>query len=365
MKVDILHRSVLKSSEFPAAVFPGALRLPNGDVIIHFVAGSGFESADHQVMQVRSADKGYSWIQEKCIADTHCVDSPEPFTFCCKPSLLDDGSVITAGYGFFRDHPEMGLSDYAEKFKRFPEMGNYLLRSADNGVSWSTPEKIVHSRGGMEISGPVLACRDGKLRIFAAPFELHAAENLGVTLISEDKGVTWREGGLFFRSSDVTPWEVRSVELPSGRILLVFWAYDLKKQQHLNNHIVYSDDGGMTWSAPIDTKLRGQASNWLWVEGKLALLQARREGEKIGLYLNALDDPDAESFSFSEDLCLWDAADGANRKGSIEKQFAALKFGQPSGLELDDGSTLLIFWKMAEDEYTVQSWKMKISLTNQ
>ncbi len=64
--------------------------------------------------------------------------------------------------------------------------------------------------------------------LFASPFELHSTEKTGVTLISRDNGMTWQEGARFFRSTDIAPWEVRSVELPSGRILLVFWAFDLK-----------------------------------------------------------------------------------------------------------------------------------------
>ena len=238
MKIEVIKKCTVKVPGIPVAAVPGAVKLPNGELLIHFVAGSGFESSDHRMMQARSVDHGMSWQLEQCIADTDCVDSPDPFTFCCKPTLLADGSLITAGYGFFRDEPEMGLSDYAEKYKRFPAMGNYLLRSRDNGVTWSAPETIDHSYSGMEISGPVLMCRDGALRIFASPFELHSTEKTGVTLISRDNGMTWQEGARFFRSTDIAPWEVRSVELPSGRILLVFWAFDLKNQQHLCNHVV-------------------------------------------------------------------------------------------------------------------------------
>ena len=357
--MEIIRQCTIKAPDAAVAAFPGAARLSNGDIILHFGAASDFESSDKHMMQARSCDNGNTWQVEQCIAATDCLKTAEPFTFNCKPVLLDNGSIIAAGYGFLRDRPDMGLSDYAEKFKRFPTVGNYLLRSNDNGKTYSAPEKIVHQYKGLEISGPVLCGRDGKLRIFATPFELNAAENLGVTLISDNYGKTWQEGGKFFRSGNIAPWEVRSVELSSGRIMLVFWAFDLKEQKHLNNHIVFSDDGGISWSAPIDTNLRGQASNWVKFGEKTALLQARREGENPGIYLNILETFDGITPRFAEDICLWDASGKANSGVRIEEQFAALKFGQPSGLVLDDGTWLLIFWCKANDNYTVQAWKIK------
>ena len=111
-----------------------------------------------------------------------------PFTFCAKPTLLPSGELIAAGYGFFRDRPEMGLSDYAEKFKHFPAVENVLIRSIDFGHNWSRPEKIIHSRSGLELSGPALTCRDGKLRFFASPFQLNAPRQEGLTFESGDGG---------------------------------------------------------------------------------------------------------------------------------------------------------------------------------
>ena len=357
MKLEVINKYSLKSPDYAAAIFPGAVKLANGELLMHFCAGSGFESSDQNCVQARSADNGRTWQTEQCIADVDCLKSAEPFTFCSKPTLLSDGSLISAGYGFFRDRPDMGLSDYAGEYKRFPKIKNYALFSNDCGKSWSAPHEIEHQYNGLEISGPVLAGSDGKLRIFATPFELNAKVNLGITLISSDSGKSWQEAGRFFASGDIAPWEVRSIELASGRIMLVFWAFDLKNQQHLNNHVVFSDDGGESWSEPIDTGLRGQASNWLMIDGKAAILQARREGKKTGLYLNIIEDFDGSRFTFSQDICLWDASGKANSGSRIEEQFASLKFGQPSALELADGSYLFCFWHQVNGEYTVQCWQ--------
>ena len=361
MQIEIVNKCTVRDVTCPAAIFPGAVKLANGQILLHFVAGSDFESSDQHVMQARSIDNGLSWQVEKCIVATDSLKTDEPFTFCCKPTVLENGELITAGYGFFRDRPDMGLSDYATEYRHFPKMGNYLLHSTDNGISWSELQRIEHGYNGLELSGPVLACNDGALRLFATPFELDAPENKGLTFISYDNGKSWKEGGMFFCSKDIAPWEVRSIQLPSGRIMLVIWAFDLKQQKHLNNHIVYSDDGGMTWSKPIDTGLRGQASNWMLLAGRPGILQARREGEDAGIYLNAMEHFDGTKCIFSPDVCIWNATGKANKGNRIEEQFASLKFGQPSAMQLDDGTWLLFFWHLANNEYSIQVWNLKIN----
>ena len=359
-KPEIIRRNRLRAPGTEVSAFPGAVELPDGEVLMLFVCGSGFESSDAELVQARSRDGGESWDFEGRILDPVKAGYTMPFTFCAKPTLLPDGEVIAAGYGFLRDRPEMGLSDYAEKFKRFPTVENCLLRSRDGGRRWGPPEKIRHSRDGLELSGPALACRDGKLRFFAAPFLLNAPRQEGLTFESSDGGATWSESGTFFSSPEIAPWEVRGAELGSGRILLVFWAYDLKRRKHLNNHIVWSDDGGKTWSPPVDTGLRGQAANLLVTDRSVAILQARREANAPGIYLTELESWSEAGVKTGEDLLLWDAAGKSNSGSRIEEEFASLKFGQPSILHLRDGSCLLLFWQCDGDGYHIECRKFRL-----
>lgn len=358
--MEILCREQVCDPGFKVSVFPGAVQLPNGELLMLFVSGSGFESSDAGLVQARSGDCGESWNFEGKIFDPIQAGYHMPFTFCAKPTLLPSGELIAAGYGFFRDRPEMGLSDYAEKFKHFPAVENVLIRSIDFGHNWSRPEKIIHSRSGLELSGPALTCRDGKLRFFASPFQLNAPRQEGLTFESGDGGKNWNQTGTFFSSPDIAAWEVRGAELPSGRILLVFWAYDLKHQKHLNNHIVWSDDGGKTWSLPMDTGLRGQASNLLILNDRIGILQTRREKESPGIYLTLLDSCLEAEVKTGEEILLWDGGRKNSTGARIEEQFASLKFGQPSILPLDDGTHLLLFWQCVGKEYHIESWKLRL-----
>ncbi len=359
MKITVTSQTSVKAPNDVQAIFPGVTKLDDGSLFMIFVAGSDFESSDQHLYKARSTDQGKSWTVEGMLYDYAKLGFAEPFTDCAKPTNLGNGNLIAAGYGFLRDRPDMGLSDYAEKFGRFPKNLNAVLFSHDNGKSWTMPEFIKHKYDGLELSGPVLKSASGKLLFFAAPFVLSAEQHRGLTFCSEDGGKTWKEISDFFASPNVAPWEVRSIQLPCGRIVLVIWAYDLKNQCHLPNHLVWSDDDGKTWSKPINTGLRGQASNLFMYKGKLGVLQARREGPKPGICLSLVELKD-DGVIVLDEAYAWDAAGLANKQGNIETQFAALKFGQPSMTQIDDTHYVLFFWNCTDGTYRVQSWCLEI-----
>lgn len=360
MKITITSQTNIKHPESKQAIFPGVTKLDDGSLFMIFVAGSDFESADQRLVKARSTDNGKTWHIDGYLYDTANLPFKEPFTDCAKPTNLGNGRLIAAGYGFIRDRPDMGLSDYAEKFGRFPKCLNTVLTSDDYGKSWNGPEFIKHEYDGLELSGPVMKCASERLAFFAAPFVLNADKFEGFCYSSDDGGKNWSKIGSFFTSTDVTPWEVRSIQLPNGRIVLVIWAYDLKKQRHLANHVVWSDDDGRTWSKPIDTGLRGQASNLFLFKGKLGVLQARRESPRPGICLSIIDLHD-DSVNVIDEAYAWDAAGLANKQGNIETQFAALKFGQPSMVQITDSQYVLFFWNCTDGTYRVQSWGLEIA----
>lgn len=345
-----------------STLFPGAVMLPDNELLMMLVSGSGFESSDQHLLQIRSQDLGKSWVVETDAVSDLSFPGLQPFSPCAKPVLCPDGTLCAAGYGFHRDRPELGLSDYAEKFGRFPKVDNFFISSSDRGKSWSQPRIIEHRYDGLEISGPLLALPDGELLLFAAPFVLNSSRQTGLTFSSCDGGMTWQQRADFFESESIAPWEVRSVQLPSGRIILIFWAFDLANSRHLNNHIVYSDDRGLTWSAPADTALRGQSSNFLLHDNRLGILQTRREGDMPGIYLSDVELVN-NTVNIIDEVCLFDAAGMVNRGVKIEEQFAALKFGQPSALCLPDGAYLLIFWSMdLPGVYSVKTQRFTLNL---
>lgn len=360
MKISIVKKNQITAPGIPNSMFPGAALTKDGKILLLHHSGSAFESSDCRAYKAWSTDLGESWVPDGSLHEVEDNPFDLPYAPCMKPTVLENGDILAVGYGFLRDKPEMGLSDYAEKYGHLPEVKNVALRSHDNGKTWGKMEVIEHDFRGLELSGPAVNGLDGKLHFFAAPFVLGGQAQTGLSYESSDQGRTWQQTGTFFESPDIAPWEIRGIQLPCGRIVLVLWLYDLKAQKHCNTHIVWSDDFGGTWSKPFDTGLRGQASNMLLYRDELYLLQARREEKDPGLFLNKVTFEKDGSIFIGEDHCLWDAAGLANQGKRIEQQFASLRFGQPSALKLKDGEYILFFWRCAEEIYSIQAWKFTL-----
>ena len=359
MKITEVSTEKINVPGIKNAFFPGFADNSNGELILLCQAGSAFESSDCQGFYFKSADKGKSWEFKGGITDFGSLGFEHRFTAGCKPTLLPDGKMIAAGYGYVRDRPDMGLSDYFETFKHFPDVHDFVVFSEDAGNSWSAPELIKHNYFGLEFSGPAVVCADGSIIAFGPPFDPNAAEQKQVILASTDGGKSWTERASF-STGDIAPWECRAVVLADGTVVMVIWAFDTKKSVHLNTQLIISKDNGKSWSGMIDTGLRAQACNLLMIDGKLAILQARREGEKAGLYLNFVELTD-DNVIVGEDYCLWLPVAGANVAGGIEKQFAALKFGQPSARMVDEKTMMVCFWGCVDDLYSVYIKHFEIS----
>lgn len=355
MQIKTVFTTQFRNPAFRCGLFPGALRLPDGSLLVLFVAGDAFESSDQHIEQARSFDNGRTWQLEGPLYDHSRLPFDIPFSDCAKPALLADGTLMALGYGFLRDRPDMDLSSYAEKFGHFPQVRNFLLFSSDQGKSWSRPAFLAHSYPGLETSGPPLKLDNGEVLFFGPPFGTRPGEQVGLCFAGTPRGSEFRQISTFWEKGDIAPWEVRSCQLESGRIMLIIWAYDLKKQQHLNNHIVYSDDRGRSWSAPIDLGLPGQAANLLPLnQGEFLVIQTRREGSECGLFLSRFQLDVSGKPTFLEGDFLMRAGDLASAQGNIEKQFSSLKFGQPSMIPLGKSEYLVIYWQTSGEISQIQ-----------
>ena len=362
MEIKTLSHIQFKDPAFRCGIFPGVTRLADGSLLMLFVAGDEFESADQHIVQARSCDNGKSWQLDGAIHDRAELNFAMPFNDCAKPTLMENGELLALGYGFFRDRPDMDLSSYAEQFGHFPESKNFTLRSSDNGKSWSRHEFIEHGYIGLETSGPALKLANGELLFFAPPFGVQAGEQIGLCFNGGKDGRVWQEIGQFAHTPDIASWEIRACQLDSGRIVLIIWAFDLKNQRHLNNRICYSDDNGKSWSEPLDIQLPGQASGILKLEDEsFFVLQTRREGAECGLFLTRFDLSSSGKLTNCGGNWVMRAGDLASAEGNIERQFCSLKFGQPSMLPLVGNEYLVVYWQAEGDIYQIQSRIVQVS----
>lgn len=184
-------------------------------------------SRDINIVIRRSTDGGRTWSPVERV-----VDFPDGQS-ASDPSLITDtvSGTIFLFYNFM-DH------DRAKDVYFF-----HVVRSMDNGLTWSEPEDITAQvapeewRGDFKFltSGQGTATRDGRL--------LHTMVNLqkGLHLIeSTDGGSTWH----LLETPIVPADESKVIELPDGR-----WMINSRVNEGGMRWIHISEDKGRTWTS--------------------------------------------------------------------------------------------------------------------
>jgi sialidase-1 len=334
------------------AIFPGIVQLGDGRLLAMFSMGQAFDSADQRTFVCTSEDLGRLWSTPRRI-NTH--EFQPQISESLKPLLLNDGSLLAAGYGFVRPDEITPIVDL-ETFDVLP-LKQIISKSFDNGQTWDAPRLVEIGGKPLELSGPCIQLSSGRIIGAAPPFHLGADEHSGWIIFSDDGGRCWDKLSTFFESpgGEVAAWECRLCETQPGHIAVLFWAYDNKKKRNLNNHIVFSSDGGQKFGPAVDTGVRAQASNLLRLAGdKILTIHAHRENP-VGLWVRQVDIK-AGGFSIEEELNLFaDDAMGSDAT-DIRKQFGSLKFGQPSLLALSNGQVLAACWAFEDCQHVIKGF---------
>ncbi|HIA47237.1 MAG TPA: exo-alpha-sialidase [Candidatus Hydrogenedentes bacterium] len=202
---------IYSDSKFHSA-FPSVVRRPDGELIVAFRRapdrsvfgenGTGHTSPNSYLVEVRSSDNGNTWTTDPSLILAH------PFGGSQDPCMIQlaDGTILCASYGWALPRGEKwktwGKVVNAGAFVFF---GGYIVRSTDSGTTWSDI-----------ILPPTLPGNDTK-----------TAFNTPVP--------AYNRGSMY--------------QGKSGR---VFWAvarhiHDEKGNRRTENHLITSDDGGLTW----------------------------------------------------------------------------------------------------------------------
>ncbi|RYE10738.1 MAG: exo-alpha-sialidase [Hyphomicrobiales bacterium] len=337
------------------AIFPGIVQLADGELVALFTIGQAFDAADTRAYVSRSSDEGKSWSEPYRLSHKEAVpEESESF----KPLLLRDGSMVATGYVFVRPTPTTPVVD-PDSFELL-KLRNKVAFSSDGGKSWSEPEYFSVEGEPLELSGPCIELASGRLLGATAPFHLKKTGHAGWIIASDDKGRSWFKLSEFYRSAEtnVATWECRLCEMSPGKVAVIAWAYDNATGANRDNILALSDDGGETFRS-IETGVHGQASNVLPLGGDRVLtIHAHREAP-IGLVVRRVD-LSGGSFRVEEELDLLGKTDMASDSADIRKQFASLKFGQPSLLRLASGEILAACWSFENSQYVIKTYRLQL-----
>ena len=338
-------------------IFPGVSLLPNNDLLIIFSIGQAFDSSDQRAFVTKSKDNGRSWSTPKQLHN-HIYDKNVE-TDTLKPLVLQNGNLIATGYAFVRPDPLTPIVDPIT-FDVLP-LKNKISFSNDNGESWSIPNNFNVLNKPLEISGPCIQLSSGRILAACPPFHLGETGHSGWIIYSDDNGKTWDKLSDFFNTptGEIAAWECRLCEIDNNGVAVIFWTYDNVKKINLNNHIVFSKDGGESFGEAIDTGVKAQASNLMWLEeNTLLTIHSHRESPS-GLIIRKVNIANSK-FEILTELDLFQDENMESDSTNISKQFGSLKFGQPSLIQLQNKEILATCWCYENNQHIIKTFIVNI-----
>lgn len=245
------------------SAFPSVIKLPDGELCVAFrrapdrkifgEKGSNHTDPNSYLVMVRSTD-GEHWTENPELIYAH------PFGGSQDPSMiqLSDGTILCPSYGWAFVRPE-GISNlrkpYFESGKGVIFLGGYIVRSTDGGMSWEDPIYPISIAPELNYNAmgiPVPAynrgalCEGSKGKVYwivAATDTPNQRKTSNHLLVSNDKGLTWEYSSVVAVDKKASFNEASIYETPKGDLVGFLRTAGMDDQAF----IARSSDGGKTF----------------------------------------------------------------------------------------------------------------------
>lgn len=245
--------------------FPDIIRLQNGRLLAAFYEATSHVGPDGSIFVTESSDGGQTWSTPQVAVDT-IYDDRDP-----KLVQLDDGTVLLS---FFE-------TDWREKPATL--RGTHVVRSTDDGQSWSEPIKV-QSAMDCGCGAPSGAYYTGLNASHGAPVELANGDLLiplygnlpnttrgNATVVrSTDGGLTWPAAGESTIAAGTTFdfQEPVLTVLDDGEIVALLRTTTSPQIAYLSR----SFDNGQTWTPAEPTDIPASSHHLLTLKSGAILL---------------------------------------------------------------------------------------------
>ena len=335
-----------KSISFPHQYYYGWPTVAKrGDELLVVTSGAreGHICPFGRVELFRSRDNGATWTYPQVIYDSPIDDRDAGICVTDKgtilvtsftslayaPMLAEETKRRAEGKGTWPDErfaEWTAVHERVSEEQRQSELGCWMFRSTDDGVTWSkryaTPFNSPH--------GPI-SLSDGRLLYMGN--ELWTQEHRVGASISEDDGLTWQvKGYIGTRDGDSLPLycELHAVEADDGRFVA-----QIRNENGADfNHTLQtvSKDGGETWTTPQTIGVWGTPSFLTKLQDGRLLMTYGYRREPFGIQARVSDDCGE---TWSEPITVYGGG-------------ASPDLGYPSTVVLDDGSLFTLWYELVD-----------------
>jgi len=300
--------------------WPSIAKAQNGNLLVVF-SGSRAEhvSNDGKIQMVRSEDGGTTWSKEVTVFDTP-IDDRDAGIIC-----TGENTIIVSWF----------TGPYGGKWQ-----GNWIIRSVDGGKTWGEPVKT-------EVTTPhgPIQLKDGRLLILGqrphcshgdppdwngspagSPYTLAIEESL-------DDGLTWEVISTFTvpeNAQMLSYDEPHLVELEDGKLVAMF--RDCNGKNFIRQ--AESLDGGVTWSTPYQTVLRGLPPHVIRLKNNWLVTVYGKRWEPFGEYA-CISRDGGRTWDVENEIKL-SSAPGSD-------------LGYPASAQLDDGSIWTVYYQQEKE----------------
>ncbi len=333
------------------SAFPTLVRCPDGRLLAAFCVGGG-PSAMGSTDWAWSDDNGEHWRPGGTILPAEpAIGATNHLRLSRRPN----GELLAWGLRLFWEVPgQFG------KYRSEP----VLVRSADGGRTWDAPVAVPSAyHGNWEITDPVLVLSDGSL--LAPGSTLPAMDRVGEQVLvmrSTDGGQTWPQTLVAMQDPHGRNGyvEQKLVELAPGRVMALAWTISLGQAVDQENHFALSNDGGLTWTPPLPTGIRGQTMKAISLgdERLLVLYNQRTGATGVKLCLVRLV---ADRWVVEYQGTLYDAGQTGSDAGGIAR-FSGFQFGHPYAVRLSGDECLAAWWCKEDGSYQVRWARLRVQL---